>query len=258
MPQRRFLIASAFARLIRKEQGVVGRIVEGYFPARPHREHFVSLEPSQCYLVLAPAREGSSAQERAAIPRSHAEALLVVCVGQVGFECIIVPLGASQHALLQRFIAPGSLDLLTVEFEDRENASAFVPPAWFGPEVTQDAAYDRGALARAGVPAPEAIPVSNAMLEELLGRLEEASLAAQLGRLSPRRVLEEHLADEPAKGACSEVDEHSVSAAKHAQREALMAGLAEALQGFHPAKSASDTKAPVALPQARVEARRWG
>src|SRR3712207_463398 len=125
MPQRQFLIAPALARLIRKEQGVVGRIVEGYFPARPHREHFVSIEPSQCCLVLAPAREGSGAEERAEIPRSHAEALLAVCVGNVGFECTIVPLGASQHTLLQRFIAPGSLDLLTIEFEDRENASAF-------------------------------------------------------------------------------------------------------------------------------------
>ena len=175
----------------------------------------------------------------------------------MGFECTIVPLGASQHALLQRFIAPGSLDLLTVEFKDGGDASAFVPPAWFGPEVTQDAAYDRGALARAGVPAPEAIPVSNAMLEELLDRLEEASLAAQLGRLSPRRVPEDCPADEHAKEASSEVDQPSVSAAD-SHREALMAGLAEALEGPHPAKSAFDTKAPVALPQARVEARRWG
>jgi hypothetical protein len=189
---------------------VVGRIVEGYFPARPHREHFVSIEPSQCCLVLAPTREGGGAEERAEIPRSHAEALLAVCVGKVGFECTIVPLGGSQHALLQRFIAPGSLDLLTVEFEDGGDASAFVPPAWFGSEVTQDAAYDRGALARAGVPAPEAIPVSNAMLEELLDRLEEASLAAQLGRMSPRRAPEEHPADRHAKGAGSEVDQHPV------------------------------------------------
>jgi hypothetical protein len=34
MVQRRFLIASSLARLIRKEQGIAGRIVEGYFPPR--------------------------------------------------------------------------------------------------------------------------------------------------------------------------------------------------------------------------------
>ena len=34
MTQRRFLIASSLARLIRKEGGVAGRIVEGYAAAR--------------------------------------------------------------------------------------------------------------------------------------------------------------------------------------------------------------------------------
>src|SRR3954469_23179814 len=87
------------------------------------RGRALSLEPSQCCLVLAPAREDGGAEERAAIPRSHAEALLAVCTGQVEFECTIVPLGGSKHALLQRFIAPGSLDLLTVEFEDGGDAS---------------------------------------------------------------------------------------------------------------------------------------
>ena len=68
MSQRRFLIASALARLIRKEQGVAGRIVEGYFPARPDREHFVSIEPGHCYLVLAPGREGAGEEEQAELP----------------------------------------------------------------------------------------------------------------------------------------------------------------------------------------------
>jgi hypothetical protein len=89
MVQRRFLIASSFARLIRKEGGVAGRIVEGYFPARPDRDHFVSIEPGHSYLVLAPAREGAGEEERTEVPRSQAEALLAVCAGKVGFECTI-------------------------------------------------------------------------------------------------------------------------------------------------------------------------
>src|SRR3954447_19850023 len=91
MPQRRFLVASSLARLIRKEQGVAGRIVEGYFPPRPDRDHFVSLEPSPAYLVLAPL-EGAGGAERPEVPRSKAEALLAVCAGKVGFEGTIVPL----------------------------------------------------------------------------------------------------------------------------------------------------------------------
>jgi len=89
MSQRRFLIAPSLARLIRKEQGAVGRIVEGYFPARPDREHFVSIEPGHSYLVLAPARDGAGQEERTEVPRSQAEALLSVSAGKVGFECTI-------------------------------------------------------------------------------------------------------------------------------------------------------------------------
>src|SRR5829696_9344382 len=168
MPQRRFLVASSLARLIRKDQGVVGRVVEGYFPARPDRDHFVSIEPGHSYLVLAAAREGPGAEERTEVPRSQAEALMAVCAGKVGFECTIVRLGTGKEALLQRFIAPGPLDLLSVEFDKGEDATGFVPPAWFGPEVTQNTTYDRGSLARVGIPAPEEIPLSNVILSELL------------------------------------------------------------------------------------------
>ena len=63
MPQRRFLIASSLARLIRRDQDMVGRIVEGYFPARPERDHFISIEPGHCFLVLAPTSETAGVEE---------------------------------------------------------------------------------------------------------------------------------------------------------------------------------------------------
>src|SRR4051795_6250581 len=186
MPQRRFLVASSLARLIRKEQGIVGRIVEGYFPPRPDRDHFVSLEPDHAYLVLAPVG-GAGEAERTEVPRSQAEALLAVCAGKVGFEGTIVPLRDGKQALLQRFVAPGPLDLLSVEFAAGEDADGFVAPDWFGPEVTQNPAYHRGSLARAGLPASEEIPLSNAMLEDLLDMIDEGTTAAQHDRgASPR------------------------------------------------------------------------
>src|SRR5215207_3884873 len=197
MVQRRFLITSSLARLLRKEGGIAGRIVEGYFPARPDRDHFVSIEPGHAYLVLAPAREGAGEEERTEVPRSQAEALLAVCAGKVGFECTIVPLRDGKQVLLQRFIAPGSLDLLSIEFAAGEDADGFVPPAWFGPEVTQNPAYHRGSLARTGLPASEGIPLSNTMLEELLDVIEEGTIGAQLGRGSSPSVHNER----PAGGA---------------------------------------------------------
>src|SRR3954464_13495343 len=201
MAQRRFLLASSLARLIRKDCGMAGRIVEGYFPARPDREHFVSIEPGPCYLVLAPAKEGAGEEERTEVPRSQAEALLAVCAGKVGFECTIVRLPGGKEALLQRFVAPGSLDLLSVEFAVGEDADGFVPPAWFGPEVTQNPAYHRGSLARTGLPASEDIPLSSAMLEELLDLLEEGTMAAQLGRGASPSVHDERPGEGPSEGA---------------------------------------------------------
>ncbi|MEV5238658.1 CYTH domain-containing protein [Streptomyces cinnamoneus] len=39
-----------------------------------------------------------------------------------------------------------------VEFEDREDALAFVPPPWFGAEVTGDARYANKELSTTGIP----------------------------------------------------------------------------------------------------------
>src|SRR3954454_17990913 len=173
MPQRRFLIASSLARLIRKERGVVGQVVEGYFPAHPDRDLFVSLEPDACYLVLTPTREDARPEERTPIPQAQAEALLALCAGQVTFACTILRLRGGREALLQRFVTPDPLDLLSLEFADQEDAVGFSAPAWLGPEVTQDPAFDRASLARAGLPISEAVSLSDAALQELLDTLEE-------------------------------------------------------------------------------------
>ena len=251
MTQRRFLIASSLARLIRKEGGVAGRIVEAYFPARPDWDHFVSLEPGHAYLVLAPARERAGEVEQTEVPRAQAEALLAVCAGKVGFECTLVPLRDGKQALLQRFVAPGSLDLLSVEFAAGEDADGFVPPAWFGPEVTQNPAYHRGSLARTGLPASEDIPLSNAMLEELLDLLEEGTMAAQLGRGASPNVRDDRPARGPSEGTFSaEVPAPSVEGV---EADGLMAGLAEALKNVQPTKPASAADDAAAREDASAE-----
>ena len=258
MPQRRFLIAPSLARLIRKEQGTAGPVIEGYFPAHPHRDQFVGLEPSHCYLVLATTREGADAEERTELPRSQAEALLAVCAGEVTFQCTITRLRGGKPALLQHFTAPGAPDLLSVEFEDSQDANAFVPPAWFGPEVTQNAAYHRGTLARIGLPAPVEVPLSNAMLIDLLDTLEESARATQLshpGPLQPQR----HRADEPVQAARPVTDLLSTGPVDPARRDSLMAGLAEALKTAEspqprPAAQATST----GLPRAPTPIHRYG
>ena len=254
MPQRRFLIAPALARLSRKEQGVVGRIVEGYFPARPNRDHFVSIEPGHAYLVLAPAQDGAGQEERTEVPRFQADALLSVCAGNVGFECTIVQLQSGKQALLQRFISPGSLDLLSVEFEEGEDADGFVPPVWFGPEVTQNAAYHRGSLARVGLPAPEELPLSNTVLNEFLDTLEEGAIAAHLGRMPSLRPPTARPANGHIQTSTSAANQLSAPPSASVHEDNLIAGLARAFEEF---QTATD-EAPVNLQPGPVEARRWG
>lgn len=236
MPQRRFIIASALTRLIRRENGIFDRVVEGYFPARPDREHFVSIEPGHCYLVLAAASKGAGDEERTEVPRSQAEALMTMCAGKAGFECTTMRLRGGIDALLKHFVVPGPLDLLSVEFEEGADAEAFVPPAWLGPEVTQNAAYDGGSLARAGMPTSEEIPLSNAMLEELLDALEEGATAAQLGRVPPRRAPDAGPARGQTEAAYSEPDQPSLSPIESAQRHSQLEGLAHALEDFAPSR----------------------
>ena len=206
--------------------------VEGYIPARPERDHFISIEPGHCFLVLAPTSETAGVEERTEIPRAQADALLPVCAGKVGVEGTSVRLQGGKEAVLQRCVVPGSLDLLSVEFEDDADANGFAAPAWVGPEVTQDAAYDRGAMARFGMPEPEALPLADAMLDELLDTLEESRLAAQLGGTQGARTALSRSQDE-GRGAAPEAppqaDQRQGSPDEEARRTSLMAGLAEAL-----------------------------
>jgi hypothetical protein len=119
-----------------------------------------------------------------------------------------------------------------VEFEDDADANGFAAPAWVGPEVTQDPAYDRGAMARVGMPEPEAIPLADAMLDELLDTLEESRLAAQLGGTLVARTALSRSQDD-GRGASPErppqADQRPGSSDEEARRTSLMAGLAEAL-----------------------------
>ncbi len=48
--------------------------------------------------------------------------------------------------------ALAGLVVVEVEFDDREGAARFVPPAWFGEEVTGNPAWSNASLARSGRP----------------------------------------------------------------------------------------------------------
>jgi CYTH domain-containing protein len=168
---RRFLIASSLTRLIRKERGSE-RVLEGHFPPQGERQSHVRIEKGQSYLVLTSLDdEVGTSEDWTDVPRSHAEALLDVCPGTVTFERSRLRL-RDHEAMIDRFMTPTSLDIVSVEFPAKAEADAFLPPVWFGSEVTGDDSYTSRAIAMAGRPRAPETPLSNAALETILDLLE--------------------------------------------------------------------------------------
>lgn len=181
---RRFLIASSLTRLIRKEFGSE-RVLEGHFPPQSERQSHVRLEKGQAYLVLTSLEgEVAAAEDWTDVPRSHAEALLEVCPGTVTFERSRVRL-RNYEAQIDRFVTPGPLDLVSVEFANQAEADAFLPPVWFGSEVTGDESYTHRVIAMMGRPRAPEPPLSNAALETVLDLLESGSEEERFGHYEP-------------------------------------------------------------------------
>jgi CYTH domain-containing protein len=168
---RRFLIASSLARLIRKDRGGA-RVTEGYFPNQTGRSSHVHVEGDRGSLVLvtAPAN-GTPAEERTEVPRGHAEALLDVAPGKVEYARSRLTAGG-REIRVDRFVRPGPLDLISVEFDNDEQAGSFRPPLWFGPEVTDDATYQNRAIALGTLPQVPDVSLTNAALDSLLDAIE--------------------------------------------------------------------------------------
>lgn len=174
---RRFLIAPAFARLVRKERGAV-RVTEGYFPNQSGRQSHVLVEGSQCHLVLVtPGNGGAPTEERTEVPRGHADALLDVCAGKAVYDRSRVAIGGGRDAFIDHVVTPGALDLVTLEFDDEAEAGRFQPAPWFGPDVSGRDGYDNRAIALQGLPGGTDVAISNAALEALLDTLENRGMS---------------------------------------------------------------------------------
>jgi CYTH domain-containing protein len=168
---RRFLVAPSLVRLIRKERGGA-RITEGYFAPQGGRTSFVRVDGQQCHLVLvAKAADGGLSEERTEVPRAHGDALLDVCPGKAAYDRTTLTV-AGREVLIDRYVSPGSLDLISVAFDSEGDANAFSAPPWFGQEVTADAAYERQSVALQGAPQAGEISLSNAALDAVLDLIE--------------------------------------------------------------------------------------
>ena len=169
--ERRFLIAPSLARFIRQERGILDRIAEGHFQPKRDRQQLVRVEQGRCCLILLTrVGDGSFAEEQTEIPLLQAEALMDLAAGTVAFDRTALSLGGDAEALLDRFLIPQGVDLLTVTIA--ADLHGFVPLPWLGLEVTDQPAYTAIGLALSGAPPVEAMEPSNVALEALLDTLE--------------------------------------------------------------------------------------
>jgi hypothetical protein len=93
-----------------------------------------------------------------------------VAAGTVAFDRTLVRLGEGVDAVLDRFILPQGIDLLTVTI--RSDPRAFAPPLWVGTEVTGDPRLGTSGLALTGIPDVGEVEVSDAAVEALLDLLD--------------------------------------------------------------------------------------
>jgi len=175
---RVFLLSPALARLIERDRAGE-RVRQGYFPAHHDRSTHVDVTGDAGHLVLASHGAKGPVEDAAEISRAQAEALLDLTAGRIEYLGISIAIG-SHTATIQRFVAPGPLDLISMTFRDDKTARKFQPPAWFGPEVSTDPSYRFRAIALTGLPSVPEVEVTNATLNSLLDALDHRDREAEL------------------------------------------------------------------------------
>jgi CYTH domain-containing protein len=184
---RRFLVSPCIARLISRERGFDRQIVEGYLSSQPGKDQLIRLEADQAHFVLSgnnPA--GDVVEKLAPLPREHAEALFGLCIGQISYDRLLLPpqTGLTHRIQLDRVVYPGSVDLITVEFDDVQQAEGFEVPTWFGPEVTSEFTYEWRYIALNGLQATIEVPLSSHQVEAVLDMLDQSRPATKANDVS--------------------------------------------------------------------------
>src|SRR5215211_1612755 len=181
--ERTFLLAPALVRLLQRERMVSRDIIEGYLSRAPERLYFVRAEPDNCNLLLVVNAEGARTEDRAKVSGAQAQAFLDACRGRITYRRNLVRIRPGLEVCLDRF---EGLDLVSVQFDDAATACAFNVPVWFGPEVTDNPAYQKSSLALDEMPEAEEIPVSNSTIIAYLDSLQPTGVVGPVAAVTPK------------------------------------------------------------------------
>jgi CYTH domain-containing protein len=250
--ERTFLIAPAVVRLMQRERVVSRDIIEGYLSRTPDRLQFVRIEPEGCNLLLVAQAEGAKTEERAKVSGAQAKALMDVCQGRIMYRRNLVRIGLGLDIYLDRF---EGLELVSVQFDDASTAAAFVPPAWFGTEVSDNDAYHKASFALDGMPQAEEVAVSNATVIAFLDAAETTAAAGAAGRLAALMAaddvtVETSPAPIPSFGT-EDLRPREVSGPRDGLMSEVLAGLSDALGTTAPQPGDKEREPLVALVTSR-------
>ena len=127
-------------------------------------------------LLLRISGSKGDVEEQTEVPLAHAHVLLDVCAGEVDYTRTKLSIG-DHVAMIDHLIRPHALHLLTVEFDNVEEARGLDPLSWFGSDLAADSRFNYQAIALRGLSeAPDGL-LSDAALESLLDTLKKRFVA---------------------------------------------------------------------------------
>jgi adenylate cyclase len=132
---------------------------QGYLAGEGDVESRVRISPTEAWITVKAGRGVSRTEVEVAIPLDEADALWPHTAGRrLEKDRFRVPVPGGVAEVDRYADELAGLWTVEVEFASPEDAAAFVPPAWFGVEVTDVDGWGNGALARRGRPvdAPDA------------------------------------------------------------------------------------------------------
>jgi hypothetical protein len=122
---------------------------------------------------------------------------LGVCAGKVEYSHLRLGFIGLADVSVDCFRGAAPFDLVRVSFEDEGTADVFTPPAWLGPEVTQDEGYEIDQIALKGPPSRAEVLLSNAALDAALDEIENVN-SPRSPRVDVQAESESILAKQPA------------------------------------------------------------
>ena len=126
---------------------------QGYLAGEGDVDTRIRIGPDEAWITVKAGRGVARTEVEVPVPLAAAEALWPHTAGRrLEKDRYLVPVDGGTAEVDRYADALEGLWTVEVEFASEEAAAAFVPPPWFGADVTDVDGWSNGALARRGRP----------------------------------------------------------------------------------------------------------